>query len=120
MYSLLFSIQVAAAGEIVVPSFTPGTVGDFGPAERLTEETLTALLSASLPFVAPSEVARRGGGGVVACADQAECPGKLFEIFPKMTRKNNQISAPAPPFPSTHENLQPAVNRQPGLRGKGS
>ena len=82
MLSFLLWVQVVNAGDLVVPPFTPGSVSDFGPSERLAEETMSALASANIAFIPPSEVTRRGGEMVTTCADSPDCPAHIFEVFP--------------------------------------
>ena len=79
---LWLGLRAAFAGGVAVPTFTPGTVGDFGPAEQLTEVTLESLSRAKIAFIAPSEVSRRGGAEVMSCGDQPTCPQLIFDLFP--------------------------------------
>ncbi len=73
---------VAHAADVLLPTFTPRTMSDFGPAERLTEETLQALADGGVAFVPPSEIQKRAGNVADGCADLPDCTTVLWGHFP--------------------------------------
>ena len=81
MLSLLALLGLAHASDVLVPTFTPSTLSDFRPAERLTEETLQALVDRGVPFVAPSEIQRRAGAVADGLSPFVEDTGDLFNWF---------------------------------------
>lgn len=78
---LLLLVGTAWAGDVLVPTFTPSTMSDFGPSERLTEATLAALAERDLAFVTPSEIQRRAGEVADGCADVPECNTTMWRHF---------------------------------------
>jgi hypothetical protein len=72
----------ASASDVLLPTFTPRTMSDFTPAERLTEETLKALAAQGVAFVPPSEIQKRAGGVADGCADTPDCTKVLWGHFP--------------------------------------
>jgi hypothetical protein len=72
----------AQAADVLLPTFTPRTMSDFGPAERLTEETLKALADGGVAFVPPSEIQKRAGAVADGCADLPDCTTVLWGHFP--------------------------------------
>jgi hypothetical protein len=78
---LLLIVGVALAGDVLVPTYTPATMSDFAPSERLTEETLKALSSRDVAFVAPSEIQRRAGEVADGCSDVPDCADTLWRHF---------------------------------------
>ncbi len=73
---------VAEAGDVLVPTFTPKTMGDFSPAEKLTAETMSALSQEGVDFVTPAEIQRRAGEIADGCADRTDCTETLWRHFP--------------------------------------
>ena len=67
---------------MVVPSFTPATLSDFGTAEKMTAETLRALNEREVLFVPPSEIRLRAGEVAEGCAENKACMDTLWEQFP--------------------------------------
>ena len=82
MLPLLVAFGLAHASDVLVPTFTPATLSDFGPAESLTEETLAALNSRGVVFVPPSEIQLRAGSVAEGCAEAEECIDVLWDKFP--------------------------------------
>jgi len=78
---LLLLVGVASAGDVLVPTFTPTTMSDFQPSERLTEETLAALAARGVAFVPPSEIQRRAGEVADGCADVQDCTTTMWHHF---------------------------------------
>lgn len=81
MLTALLLVGTALAGDVLLPTYTPSTMSDFGPSERLTEETLNALASREVAFVSPSEIQRRAGEVADGCADLPECQETLWRHF---------------------------------------
>jgi hypothetical protein len=71
----------ALAGDVLVPTYTPATMSDFAPSERLTEETLSALAAREVAFVVPSEIQRRSGEVADGCADVPDCTTVMWKKF---------------------------------------
>jgi hypothetical protein len=82
LLALLLSLSPAHAGDVLVPSFTPATMSDFGPAGDLTEAVLQSLMKEDLVFVAPGEIQKRAGEVSEGCADSPECTQLLWARFP--------------------------------------
>jgi len=87
MFALLMTLTAlssssAVAGDVLVPTFTPKTMGDFAPAEQLTADTMSALTSEGLDFVTPGEIQRRAGEIADGCAERTDCTTTLWEHFP--------------------------------------
>lgn len=78
---LLLLLGSAWAGDVLVPTYTPSTMSDFGPSERLTEETLAALAARDVGFVTPSEIQRRAGEVADGCADVPDCTTTMWRHF---------------------------------------
>lgn len=74
--------SVGLGADVLVPTFTPRTMSDFGPSERLTEETLRALADGGVAFVPPSEIQKRAGNVADGCADVPDCTTVLWGHFP--------------------------------------
>lgn len=71
----------AVASDVLLPTFTPGTLSDFGPAEKMTEEVLEAMNERGLLFVPPSEIAARAGDMSEGCAESRDCVSVLWDRF---------------------------------------
>ena len=78
---LLLLVGTALAGDVLVPTYTPASMSDFGQSERLTEDTLTALAAREIAFVPPSEIQRRAGGVADGCADLPDCTTIMWRHF---------------------------------------
>ncbi len=72
----------AQASDVLLPTFTPRTMGDFAPAEKLTADTMAALSSEGIDFVSPGEIQRRAGEIADGCADRTDCTETLWRHFP--------------------------------------
>lgn len=82
MLPLLAMLGLAQASDVLVPTFTPATLSDFGPAEKLTEETLASLNERDVLFVPPSEIQLRAGEVAEGCAETPDCVDILWDKFP--------------------------------------
>jgi hypothetical protein len=72
----------AQAADVLVPTFTPKTMGDFAPAERLTADTMAALSAEGIDLVSPAEIQRRAGEIADGCAERTDCTETLWRHFP--------------------------------------
>ena len=82
---LMFAATVgseAHASDVLVPTFTPKTMSDFAPAERLTADTMAALSTEGLDFVTPGDIQRRAGEIADGCAERTDCTETLWRHFP--------------------------------------
>ena len=82
MLAIFAALGLAHASDVVVPSFTPATLSDFGTAEKMTAETLRALNEREVLFVPPSEIRLRAGEVAEGCAENKACMDTLWEQFP--------------------------------------
>jgi hypothetical protein len=76
------SSSSAVAGDVLVPTFTPKTMGDFAPSEQLTADTMSALTAEGIDFVTPGEIQRRAGQIADGCAERTDCTSTLWNHFP--------------------------------------
>jgi len=87
MFAMLMTLTAlssssAVASDVLIPTFTPKTMGDFAPAEQLTADTMSALTAEGIDFVTPSEIQRRAGVIADGCAERTDCTTTLWEHFP--------------------------------------
>lgn len=81
---LLFGVgwgPSALASDVLVPTFTPDTLSDFGPAEEMTEEVLEAMNERGILFIPPSEISARAGDVSEGCAESSDCVPVLWDRF---------------------------------------
>jgi hypothetical protein len=83
MTPLLVLLGQAFGADLLVPTFTPRSLSDFGPAEKLTEEVLLAVADKDIVFVPPSEIQKRAGEVADGCADIPNCTAILYRHFPE-------------------------------------
>ena len=87
MFALFMTLSAlssssAVAGDVLVPTFTPKTMGDFAPSEQLTADTMSALTAEGIDFVTPVEIQRRAGEVADGCAERTDCTTTLWSHFP--------------------------------------
>lgn len=68
----------AAADGIVLPDFTPATLGDFALADDLTNLTRMALEDRGLTVLSGEELTERVGDAADSCADDVACPVSIW------------------------------------------
>jgi hypothetical protein len=82
LFAAALATTEAHASDVLLPTFTPRTMGDFAPAEQLTADTMAALSAEGLDYVTPTEIQRRAGEIADGCADRTDCTETLWRHFP--------------------------------------
>lgn len=82
---LLVGSRPAGAQEIVLPDFTPATLGDFALADDLTNLARMALEDRGLRVLSGEELSDRVGEAADSCADDVACPVSLWALVEART-----------------------------------